>query len=86
MDTINENELQTHQAMDSRHMRKVNCSDKKYRENILLSINIVILDKTYMILVVSIYVFLATVGLLNQSSPKKIIFLYIERDTIKFKL
>ena len=29
MDIINKNELQTHQAMDSRHMQKVNCTDKK---------------------------------------------------------
>ena len=47
MDIIDKNELQTHQGMDSRHMQKINCSDKKYREIILLSINIVIDDKTY---------------------------------------
>ena len=47
LDIINKNELQTHQAMDSRHVQKVNCSDKKYRGNILLSINIVIDEKTY---------------------------------------
>ena len=29
MDIDNKNELQTHQGMDSRHMQKVNCSDKK---------------------------------------------------------
>ena len=29
MDITNKNELQTHQGMDSRHMQKVNCSDKK---------------------------------------------------------
>ena len=28
MDINNKNELQTHQGMDSRHMQKVNCSDK----------------------------------------------------------
>ena len=28
MDISNKNELQTHQGMDSRHMQKVNCSDK----------------------------------------------------------
>ena len=62
MDINNKNELQTHQGMDSRHMQKVNCSDKKYWENTLLSINIVIDDRLacninkaymYMILVVS---------------------------------
>ena len=54
-------------------MQKVNCSDKKYLENTLLSINIVIDDRLrcnvnkvymYMILVVSIYAFLITMGLL----------------------
>ena len=29
MDINNKNELQTHQGTDSRHMQKVNCSDKK---------------------------------------------------------
>ena len=29
MDINNNNELQTHQGMDSRHMQNVNCSDKK---------------------------------------------------------
>ena len=29
MDINNKNELQTYQGMDSRHMQKVNCSDKK---------------------------------------------------------
>ena len=29
MNIINKNELQTHKGMDSRHMQKVNCSDKK---------------------------------------------------------
>ena len=62
------NELETHQGMDSRYMQKVNCSDKKYWENTLLSINIVFDDRftcnvcqvyMYMILVVSscIYAF-----------------------------
>ena len=73
IDINNKNELQTHQGMDSRHMQKVNCSDKKYLENTLLSINIVIDDRLrcnvnkvymYMILVVSIYAFLITMGLL----------------------
>ena len=59
--------------MDSRHMQIVNCSGKKILENTLLSINIVIDDRLtcnvnkvykYMILVVSIYVFLITMGLL----------------------
>ena len=53
-------------------MQIVNCSDKKYRENTLLSINIAIHDRRtcnihkvymYMILVVSIYAFLITMGL-----------------------
>ena len=71
MDIYNKNELQTHQGMDSKHMQKVNCSDKKrYWENTLLSINIVIGDSLtcnvkklymYMILVVSRYVFLITI-------------------------
>ena len=51
---------------------KVNCSDKKYWENTLVSINIVIDDRLtfnvnkvcmYMLLVVSIYAFLITMGL-----------------------
>ena len=37
MDMTNKNELQTHQGMDSRHMQKVNCSDKKYWENTLVT-------------------------------------------------
>ena len=69
----NKNKLQTHQGMDSRHMQIVNCSGKKYWENTLLSINIVIDDRLtcivnkvykYMFLVVSIYAFLITMGLL----------------------
>ena len=73
MDMNTENELHRHQGIDSRHMQKVNCSDKKYKENTLLSINIVINDMRacnvnkvymYMILVVSIYTFLITMGLL----------------------
>ena len=72
MDNNNKNELQTHQGMDSRHMQKVNCSDKKFWENTLLSITIVINNRLtchvnkvcmYMILVVSIYAFLITRGL-----------------------
>ena len=74
MDINNKNELQTHQCMDSRHMQKVNCSDKKCWENTLLSIIIVIDDRLicnvnkvymYMILVVctGIYAFLITMGL-----------------------
>ena len=67
----NKNELQTHQGMDSRYMQKVNCLDKKVLGE--HSINIVIDDKVtcnfnkiymYMILVVSIYGFLITMGLL----------------------
>ena len=69
------NELETHQGMDSLHMQKINCSDRKYWENTLLSINIVIDDRLtcnvykvymYMILVVNtcIYAFLITMGLL----------------------
>ena len=38
----NKNDLQTHQGIDSKHMQNVNCSGKKYWENTLLSINIVI--------------------------------------------
>ena len=73
MDINNKNELQTHQGMDSRYMQKVNCSDKKYWEDILLSIKIVIDDRLtcnvnkvymYMILVVSSYAFLITMGIL----------------------
>ena len=69
----NKTELQTHQGMDSRHMQKVNSSGKKYWENTLLSINIVIDDiltcnfnkvYKYMILVVSIFAYLITMGLL----------------------
>ena len=53
-------------------MQKVNCSGKKYWKNILFIINIVINDRLtcnvnkvykYMILVVSIYAFLITMGL-----------------------
>ena len=70
--------------MDSRHIQKVNCSDKKYLENTLLSINIAIDDRLtlnvnkvymYMLLVVSIYAFLITMGHLIYSSPKQLIFL-----------
>ena len=74
MDINNRNELQIHQGMDSRHVQKVSFSDKKkYWENTLLSINIVIDDRPtcnvnkvyiYMILVVSICAFLITMGLL----------------------
>ena len=73
MDINNKNELQTYQGMDSRHMHKVNCSDKKYWKNTLLSINIVIDDRLtcdvnkvymYMSLIVSIYCFLITMSLL----------------------
>ena len=63
------NELQTHQGMDSRHMQKVNSSD----QNSILIINMVIDDSltcnvnkvyVYMILLMSIYAFLITMGLL----------------------
>ena len=73
MDINNKNELQTHEGMDSRHMQKFNCSDKKYWESTLLRIHIVIDDRLtckvnklymYTILVVSIYEFLITMGLL----------------------
>ena len=83
MDINDKNGLQTYQGMDSRHMQKVNCSDKKYLENTLLSINIVINDRLtcnvnkvymYMILVVIIYVFLITMGLLIKSSAKQAYF------------
>ena len=71
MDINNKNESQTHQDMYLRHMQKVNCSDKKYWESTQLHINIVITDtltcnvnkeNMYMILVVSIYAFLITMG------------------------
>ena len=73
MDINNKNELQTHQGMDARHMQKINCSDKKHWENTQLHITIVIKDRLtcnvnkvymYMILSVSIYAFLITMGLL----------------------
>ena len=74
MNINKKNKLQTHQCMDSRHMQNVNCSDKKkYLENTLFSINMVINDRLtcnvnkvymYMILVVSIYAFLVTMGIL----------------------
>ena len=38
MDINNKNELQTHQGMDSRHMQKVDCSDKKNIGRILYSV------------------------------------------------
>ena len=59
--------------IDSKTYAKVNSSDKKYLENTLLHINIVIDDRLtcnvnqvymYMILVVNIYAFLITMGLL----------------------
>ena len=61
-DINNKNELQTHQGMDSRHMQKVNSSDKN---GIILSINIVFDDRLtcnvnkvyiYMLLVMGIYI------------------------------
>ena len=73
MDIINKKELQTHQGMNSSICKKSTVLTKKYWENILLSIKIVIDDKLtcnvnqvymYMILVVSIYAFLITMGLL----------------------
>ena len=72
MDIHNKKELQTHQGMDSRHMQKVNCSNKNYWENTQVHINIVINDRfscnvnkvyMYIILVLSIYAFLVTMGL-----------------------
>ena len=73
MDINNKNELQTHQGIDSRHMKKVNFSDKNSIGRTLYNIvNIVIDDKCtcyvnkvymYMILVMSIYAFLITMGL-----------------------
>ena len=72
MDINNTNELQIHQGMDSIHMQKSTVLTKKYLENTLLRINIVIDDRLtcnvnrlmYMILVVNIYAFLITMGLL----------------------
>ena len=70
-------------------------TDKKYWENTLLSINIVIDDRRtcnvnqvymYVILVVSIYAFQITMGLLIKSSQKQTNFFHIEKDTmIKFR-
>ena len=63
----NKNELQTHHRIDSRHMQKSTVLTKKYWENTLLSIKIVIDDRLtcnvnkasmYMISLVSIYAFL----------------------------
>ena len=45
MDISNKNKLQTHQDMDSRHMQRINCSDKTYWDNTLFSINIIIDDR-----------------------------------------
>ena len=73
MDINNKNELQTHQGIDSRHMQKSTVLTKKYWENTLLSINIVIDDRLtcivnkvymHMISVISIYAFLMTMRLL----------------------
>ena len=71
MDINNTNELQTYQGKKSRHMQYV--QTKKYWENTLLRINIVIDDiltcnvnqvYMYMSLMVNIYAFLFTMGLL----------------------
>ena len=60
----NRNEMQTHQGMDSRHLKKSTVLTKKYWENTLLSINFVIDDRLtinvnkvymYMSFVVSLY-------------------------------
>ena len=62
--------------------KKVNCSDKKvlrghpshyqqcYHDKLTCYVN-----KVYMILLISIYVFLISMGLFPQLSPKEIIFL-----------
>ena len=69
----NKNELQTHQVWIQDMCKKSTVLTKKYWENTLLSINIVIDDRRtynvnkvykYMILVVSIYAFVITMGLL----------------------
>ena len=69
MDINNKNELQTNQGMISRNMQKINCSDK----NVLGERSTVIDDRLtcnvnkvymYMLLVVSIYAFIITMGLL----------------------
>ena len=71
MDINNTNELQTYQGKKSRHMQYV--LTKKYWENTLLRINIVIDDiltcnvnqvYMYMSLVVNVYAFIFTMGLL----------------------
>ena len=74
MDIKNKNELQTNQDMDSRHMQKSTILTKNIGRTLYsISINIVIDDRLtcnvnkvymYMILVVSIYVFLITMGFL----------------------
>ena len=88
MDINNKNELQTHQGMDSRHLQKVNCSDKKvlgehsirykhcYDDRLTYKVYM------YMILVVSIYAFLITMGLLTNHLQNKSDFFHIEKDTI----
>ena len=66
LDINNKNELKTHHGMNSRHMQK------QHWENTLLSINNIMDDGLtcnvnkvymYMILVMSIYAFLTTMGL-----------------------
>ena len=73
-------------------MQKVNCSYKKYWENTLLSINIVIDDRLsckvnkvymYMVLVVRIYTFLITISILILLSPKQIQFSYLPECDFK---
>ena len=68
--------------MGKRHIQKVNFSDKIvlrghsshcqhcYQDKLACNVN-----KVYMILLISIYVFLISMGLFPQLSPKEIIFL-----------
>ena len=86
MDINNKNELQTQQGMDSSHMQKVNCSDKKSSGNTLLRISNVIDDRpTCDVNKVYKYMILVARSMLFIKSPKQIIFLHIENDTIEFK-
>ena len=73
MEINNKKELQTHQGMDSRHIQKSTVLTKTDWENTQFRTNIVIDDRLtcnvnkvyiYMILVVSIYAILITMGLL----------------------
>ena len=86
MNTNNKKKLQTRRGMDSRHIQKVNCSDKKYWENTQLLINIVINDrltcsvnKVNMNMI--IYAFLITIGLLIIISKTNHISFTLKRIT-----